>query len=125
MSDFARLQRLAKSLVPRFGRDRTRHYDHDDARNIINDLGLQIPPRVLAFLIGSDTILEDFVNSLYELEAHLRKSVVTEYATLDSAFMPQVYVEPHQVGFSITHKGKEIVFAEYELPPRVTLTGEA
>lgn len=125
MSDFTRLQRLAKSLIPRFSRERTRHYNHDDARNIINDLGLQIPPRVLSFLISSDTLLEDFINSLYALEDHLRKPVVTEYATLDSSFMPQVYVEPHEVGFSITHKGKEIVFAEYPLPPRVSLTGEA
>ncbi|RMG56200.1 MAG: hypothetical protein D6722_26840 [Bacteroidetes bacterium] len=125
MSDFARLQRLAKSLIPNFGRDRSRHYDHDDARNIINDLGLQIPPPVLAFLVTSDTILEDFVTSLYELEAHLRKPVVTESATLDSAFMPQVYVEPHQVAFSVTHKGKEVIFAEYDLPPQVSLRGEA
>ncbi|GAB4416943.1 MAG: hypothetical protein OHK0039_26720 [Bacteroidia bacterium] len=112
--DFKRLQRMARSLVPRFPRNRDRYYSHADARNIINDLGMSIPPAVLADLVGDDEVLDDFINSLYELEQTLGKQVVTPYATLDEAWTPRVYVADGLVAFTITRKGKEMIFAEYK-----------
>ncbi|MDX2250581.1 MAG: hypothetical protein SF052_27615 [Bacteroidia bacterium] len=115
MSDFKRLARLTKSIVPRFERGRSRYLNHDDARMMINDLGMQMSPEVLKKLIFNAEILEDFINSVYQLEQKINKEVVTEYATIDIEYNPKVYVEGHTVGFSITYKDKEVVFAEYDL----------
>ncbi|MEZ4772255.1 MAG: hypothetical protein R3D00_03665 [Bacteroidia bacterium] len=115
MSDFKRLTRLSKSIIPRFERGRSRHYNHGDARMMINDLGMQMSPEVLQKLVSNAEVLEDFLNSIYQLEQKINKEVVTEYATIDTEYEPKVYVEERSVGFSITYKGKEVVFAEYEL----------
>ena len=38
-----------------------------------------------------DAILDDFINSIYELERKLRRKVVTDMATIDEELNPQVY----------------------------------
>ncbi|MEZ4825776.1 MAG: hypothetical protein R3C61_05695 [Bacteroidia bacterium] len=115
MSDFKRLARLSKSIIPRFERGNSRHFNHDDARMMINDLGMQMSPDVLKKLVSNPDVLEDFLNSIYQLEQKLHRKVVTEYATIDLEYDPKVYVEDGTVGFSITWKEKEVVFAEYRL----------
>lgn len=115
MSDFKRIQRLAKSLIPRFPKNREKYWEHSDVRNMINDLGLQMSPEVLSKLVNNDQVLDDFISSIYQLERRINREVITEFATIDTDYDPKVYVEDGEVGFSITHKGKEIVFAEYKL----------
>ncbi|MCB0840813.1 MAG: hypothetical protein KDD99_29295 [Bacteroidetes bacterium] len=115
MSEFKRFQRLAKSIIPRFKRGDDEYYSREDARNMINDLGMQMEPEVLAKLIENEEVLEDFTNSIYQLEKKVRKKVVTDFATIDLEFEPKVYVEDGVVGFTIVHRGDEIVFAEYKI----------
>lgn len=116
MSDeFSRLKRLAKSLIPRFPKGKERYYTPSDARMMINELGLQMSPEVLKYLVSRDAILDDFINSIYQLEQEIRKRVVTEFGTIDHEYEPRVYVEGQVVGFSVTYKNEEIVFAEYEM----------
>jgi hypothetical protein len=116
MSEFKRLERLVKALIPRLPRAENRQYQLADARHMINDLGMHIPPEVLAYLLAQDAILDDFLMSIYALEKELRRKVVTEFATIDEALEPKVYVEEALIGFSVTHKARELVFAEYQLP---------
>ena len=115
MSEFKRLERIVKSLIPRIPRAEDRQYQLSDARHMINDLGLQMPPEVMAYLLERDTILDDFIMSIYALERELRRKVITDFDTIDEALDPKVYVEGNEVGFSVTHQGRELVFAEYRL----------
>jgi len=115
MSEFSRLKRLTKSLIPRFPRSGERTYSPSDARMMISELGIHMPSAVYTRLVEQDAILDDFVNSIYQLERKLRRRVITDMAIIDEELNPQVYVENGTVGFSITHKDEEIVFAEYEL----------
>lgn len=116
MSEFKRLKRLAKSLIPRFPRDEDRQYSLDDARNMINDLGLSLSPEALGYVIHDDKILDDFVNGIHNLENKLRRKVVNEQALINPDLDPKAYEEDQTVGFTVTYKGEEIVFAEYDLP---------
>ncbi|MDX1906097.1 MAG: hypothetical protein SF053_03625 [Bacteroidia bacterium] len=115
MSDLHRLERLAKSLIPRFPQGGERYYTHSDARLAINGLGLNLQPETLAYLVEHDVILEDFVNSLYHLEHRTGKSVLTEFAEIDPDYTPAVYEESGKVVFTVVVRGKEIVFAEYQI----------
>jgi len=115
MSEYKRLKRVLKSLIPSFPRDEDRQYSLADARNMINDVGLQMSAEVLDKLVSKDKILDDFLSNIYYLESDIGRKVVTDYATIDMKYNPRVYVEGDLVGFSVTHKGEEIVFAEYEL----------
>lgn len=115
MSDYKRLKRLLKSLIPRFPRDEDRQYSLADSRNMINDLGLQMSADTLAYLVGDDKILDDFLNNVYYLEDDIGRKVITDYATIDMKYNPRVYEESDLVGFSVTYRGEEIVFAEYDL----------
>lgn len=116
MSELDRFKRLAKSLIPRFPRGDQRQYSLEDARMMINDLGLNIPPEVLDHLVNTDTILDDFINSIYNLENKLRKRIITDFATIDAKWNPNVYVENGKVAFTISTKKEELIFAEYDLP---------
>jgi hypothetical protein len=115
MSEFKRLERLVKSLIPRIPRAENRQYQLSDARHMINDLGLQMPPEVMAYLLSRDAILDDFIMSIYALERELGRKVVTDFGVIDEALDPKVYVEDGEVGFSVTRKGRELIFAEYSL----------
>ncbi|MEM7371496.1 MAG: hypothetical protein AAF587_22980 [Bacteroidota bacterium] len=113
MSDFYRIKRLAKSLVPRFSRSRTYEYTLSDAHMMITDLGMNIPPEILEKLVSNDRILDDFLTSIYQLEKEIRQTAITEFATIKPELEPKVYLEDGMVGFTIMHKGEELVFAEY------------
>lgn len=118
MSEYKRLERLAKSLIPRFDRrgDDRPNYQLADARHMINELGLQMSPEALKHLLSQDAILDDFLMSIIELESYLKRRVVLDDMTIDPDLTPRVYEEPTVIGFSIERKGKEIVFAEYDFP---------
>ena len=115
MSEFKRVERIIRSLVPRFPRNRDRHYSLTDARNILNELGLQMSPEALAYMLAEDTRMDDFINAIYDLESRLGKKTVNESGNLDEELEPKVYEEEGDLGFSVTHRGKEYVFAEYRL----------
>lgn len=122
MSELDRIKRLAKSLIPRFPQKGERNYHLDDARMMINDLGMALPPEVLAYLVDSDEVLDDFLNAVYHLEDKYRRRVVTEQATLDPKLEPKVYFEEDTVAFAAKPKREELIFAEYELPRRLKKT---
>lgn len=115
MSELKRLERIVRSLIPRIPRDPDRQYSLADARNMINELGLQMPPEVMAYLLERDAILDDFISSIYDLEARLNRKVVQPQGTLDEQLQPRVRVEEGKVAFTIEHRGQEKVFAEYDL----------
>ena len=116
MSEIARLKRIAKSMLPYFNTKRTIYYNFEDAKMIINDLGFQIPAEMLAQLLDSDTILDDFLSCLYQLEDDYGKSVLTESSVLLPELQPKVYVEGQRIAFTVTYgtfAKKEVIFAEY------------
>lgn len=117
MSEFKRLTRLIKAAIPRFPRSADRQYKLSDARNMITDLGMQMSPEALEYMTSDDNRLDDFLMNIYHLEADIRKKAITEFATIDIELLPKVYEEEGKLGFSVTHKKKEIVFAEYDFPP--------
>lgn len=113
MSEFKRLERIVRSLIPRFPSNAKRNYSLADARHMINELGIQMPPNVLEYLVSDDAILDDFLSGIYDLETRLKRKVTDEYQSIDQGLDPKVYIEDGEVGFSITHKARELVFAEY------------
>lgn len=119
MSELSRLQRIAKSWLPNFGKHRERYYSADDTRMIITDLGMYIPEKMLATLLWSDTLLDEFTNAIYLLEDKIAKDMITENFTIDAKYSPKVYVEGGKIAFTITYSSmlsqKEIIFVEYEL----------
>lgn len=118
MSEFKRLSRLIKSAIPRFPRGKDRQYQLSDARMMITDLGMQMSPEALAFMTEDDNKLDDFLMNIYHLESDIRKKAITEFATIDLDLSPKVYEEDGKLGFSVLHKDEEIVFAEYDFPPK-------
>ncbi|MEL6193397.1 MAG: hypothetical protein AAFR66_15165 [Bacteroidota bacterium] len=116
MSDFKRLERIIKSRLPRFPKDIDYTYSVKDARNMINDLGLSLSPEALAYLTETETILDDFLEGVYHVENRFKKRVANEQAFLKEEFSPKVYEEDGKAIFTLTHRGKEYIFAEYDLP---------
>lgn len=117
MSELKRLKRIIKSVLPSFKKKRKRYYNFDDAKSILNELGMQMSPEVLGWLIEDESLLDDFCTSLYYLEDDIdRDDIITEFSRIDEQYEPKVYQEGGQVLFTIFHRKKEIVFAEYELP---------
>jgi hypothetical protein len=120
MSEFSRLNRLVKALVPNFSKSRERYYSFDEARMMIADLGMAIPPEMLAKLLDTDALLDEFINSLYQLEDEIGKgSIVTESSTIMADYQPSVHVEDNKIAFSVTYKKlfqtHQTVFVEYSL----------
>jgi hypothetical protein len=82
---------------------------------MINELGMQIPPKVLKALVNSDVALEEFINGIYLAEDEIKKKLVTESSIIDPAYDPKVYLEDGVIGFTVTYKKEEIIFAEFKL----------
>jgi len=116
MSELHRLQRIIKSVIPHTPRSADRRYDFGDARMMINDLGMELSPKTLAHLVNSDTVLDDFIHSVYELEHKLGRKSTTDLSIFDPELQPKVYEEGKRVLFTIVIKGEEWIFAEYEIP---------
>jgi hypothetical protein len=123
MSDFKRLQRIAKSMIPRFSFKPQSEYSMEDAHDMINDLGIQIPPKVLKLLLSKDEILDDFVEGVVALRREIKRDVLDEFGLIDAELEPQVLIDGQTVTFCIQHKKEFLIFAEYtlpELPPAST-----
>lgn len=118
MSEYKRIERLIKSLIPRFDRRPTdANYQLADVRHMINELGLHMTPGALQHVLADDKIVDDFLMSIIELERYLGKRVVLEDMTIDPELVPRVYEEDGVIGFSVEAKDQEIVFAEYPYSP--------
>jgi len=118
MSEYQRLKRVVRSLMPEFStrrRDVSQYYAAEDARMMINELGMQIPPKVLKALSNSEVALEDFINGVYLVEDEIGRKIVTDRSIIDSQYKPKVYLEDNLIGFTIFHRGEEIIFAEFKL----------
>lgn len=118
MSEYNRLKRVVRSMIPEFSsrrKDIDQYYDTGDARMMINELGMQIPPKVLKALGNSDVALEEFINGIYLVEDEINKTIVTDRSILDPTYEPKVYLEDGRIGFTVSHKGEEIIFAEFKL----------
>ncbi len=118
MSEYNRLKRVVRSLMPDFTtrrKDIKQYYDVDDARMMINELGMQIPPKILKGLLNSDAALDEFVNGVYLVEDEIKRKIVTNRSIIDPQYQPQVHLEENLIGFTITHKREEIIFAEFKL----------
>lgn len=113
MSELRRLERIAKSLIPRIPRGAKQQYKLEDARNMINEHGMDLSPEALAFLVDEDIHLDSYLMGVYHLENKLKKRVVTDQATIVEELAPKVYEEEDQIIFTVTWGGKERVYVEY------------
>ncbi|WNJ21116.1 hypothetical protein [Pontibacter sp. G13] len=118
LPEFNRFKRLVRSWMPNFSRPVGKHHTLEDARNMITDLGMQMSPKALDFLVSRDTILDDFLMAVYQMESEFRRPVVTPQATIAEDLEPKVYETDENIGFTIKHRGEEMVFAEYQLSDR-------
>ncbi|MEM7658620.1 MAG: hypothetical protein AAF399_21020 [Bacteroidota bacterium] len=124
MSEFKRLKRAAKSYLPRFDWRKEDPYTHEDARHMINDLGMQMSAEVLDLLVEKDDVLDDFLQGIASLEGEIKGPVLTEFGFIDAELEPSVLVEGQRVSFFIRHKKEALIFAEYtleELPPAAAI----
>ncbi|MCI4667878.1 MAG: hypothetical protein MRZ79_06930 [Bacteroidia bacterium] len=118
-SEYKRLKRVAKSLIPRFNKSPNRkHYQLNDAKHMLNELGMQMSPALLKYLTEDDRNLDEFIDGIYALEDELGVPVVNEFGSVRPDLSPQVYVvtEERVIGFSVVYGGEEIVFVEYTIP---------
>lgn len=118
MSEIPRLKRLVKSILPDFSfkrRDVSDYYQPEDARNMINELALQIPPKVLKGLLNSAVALDEFITGIYLAEDDIGQKIVTARGEIDTVYEPQVHLSDNRIAFTITYRMEEIIFAEYKL----------
>lgn len=118
-SEYERLRRIAKSLIPRFKRPtERRNYHLSDARHMLNELGMQMSPSLLNHLVEDDRKLDEFIDGIYALEDDLGISVINEFNSIRPELSPRVYVvnEERIIGFSVIYGGEEVVFVEYAFP---------
>lgn len=117
MSELSRLKRLAQALIPNFRKQRDRYYNFEDAKMMISELGMAIPAELFTKIIDNDSILDDFLNHIYQLEDEMgKKDLITEESTINPAYQPKVYVEDNKVAFTVTWgflTKQKVVFAEY------------
>ena len=114
MSELNRLKRLVKSLLPK-RRDIEDYYHPEDARVMINEMAMSIPPKVLDALLRSEVALDEFITGVYLAEDDIGERIINERHEIDSMYHPQVHIEDNRIAFTITHRGEEIIFAEYKL----------
>ena len=118
MSEYKRLRRVLKSLMPDFGgrrRDVDDYYDQKDAINIVNELAMEIPPKVFKGLINSERALDDIITGIYLVEDEIGEPIVNDHKIIDLQFEPKVYIEEGVMGFTVSTGKEEIVFAEFRL----------
>lgn len=129
MSSFERLRRLFKSYTPRIGRGDRAPYTHADARNMINEMAMDIPPKVLQGLLANAEAMEDFVSGLYRAERSLGKSLSTISGEIDPAYSPKALLEENLLRFVIHYRNREHELARFKLnyskPPAPPTEGEA
>ncbi len=114
MSNFDRLQRIVNSWTGKLKRER--YYEQHDIFMILTDLGMQMQPETLAFIINSNELMEEMAHELYSAEDQLGFPLVLENSIIDPKFKPTVIEENKKLGISITHKGKEYLIVEIEMP---------
>ena len=117
MSEFKRFSRLIKSYIPDFSRRRDigDYYQKEEARAIINEMAMDIPPKVLSAILGSEKILEEFISGIYQVEDKIRKKIVTEHSVIDPKYDPKAIIEEGRLVFTVKLKGEETLFAEFRL----------
>ncbi len=116
MSEISRLKRLAKSLLSPISNRRSNYYSFEDAKMAINELGMSIPPDLLAKMLDSDSILDDFLSNLYLLEDDYGKPVLNSSSEILPELQPKVYAEGQRLAFTVTYgtfRKQEVIFAEY------------
>lgn len=117
MSELSRLKRIAQALIPNFRKQRDRYYTFEDAKMIISELGIAIPPDLFAKIVDDDRILDDFLNKIYQLEDEIgKKDVIMEESVINPIYAPKVYVEENKVTFTVRYgflTKEEVIFAEY------------
>ncbi|MFK7970887.1 MAG: hypothetical protein AB8F95_10995 [Bacteroidia bacterium] len=118
MAELNRLKRLVKSVLPDFSfkrRDISDYYHPEDARVMINELALSIPPKVLKALLNSSVALDEFLTGIYLAEDDINERIINERKEIDPIYNPQAHIENNRIAFTITHNSEEIIFAEYKL----------
>jgi hypothetical protein len=118
MSDLHRLKRLVKTVLPDFSfkrRDISDYYHPEDARVMINEMALSIPPKVLEALLNSTVALDEFITGVYLAEDDIGERIVNERKEIDPIYEPQAHVENNRIAFTIKHGREEIIFAEFKL----------
>lgn len=117
MSELSRLKRIAQALIPNLGKQRDRYYNFEDAKMIISELGISIPPDLFAKITEDDRILDDFLNKIYQLEDEIgKKDVITTESIINPIYSPKVYVEENKIAFTVSYgflTKQEVIFAEY------------
>ena len=114
MSNLKRLYRVFKSWTGKVSRDV--YYEFDDARMILTDLGIQMSPETFAYLNSKDELLDSFLHQIYATEDHTGRFLIENHTAIDPIYEPKVYELDGKATFTIQVKGKEIIFAEFDLP---------
>ena len=118
MSTRTRILRFIKSLRPSFGESSVNHqvYQWEDAKSVINDLGMNMDERQLAYLLSKNTILDDLVSRIAQMEKKFGEQLITREKVIDPRFDPRAEMVDEYMRITILLKGRERVLAEYEIP---------
>jgi hypothetical protein len=119
MSELFRLKRIVSSWIGGVRHRKKRRissYEHDDARMILNDLGLQMTPEALAFVADDRFRREDFLMQLYAAEEELGIDLIKDNIMLDPALSPTVYEREGKLAFTAAIRGEEYIVAEFDYP---------
>lgn len=115
MSFKARLNRIGRSWKGQlYGSDI--HYTQDNAFMMLTELGLQMSPQTLAYLSGSDEMLEEFLEALHTTEKEIKQEIVIEGRMINPEYDPKVYEVDGEAIFTIKVDGVEMIMAEIPLP---------
>lgn len=120
MSTRTRIFRFFKSLRPTFGESNLDPvvYQWEDAKAAINELGMEMEmePDHLAYLLSKNTILDDFVGRLTQMEDKFGEKLLTREKVIDPRFMPEAEMVDEYLRITIYLSGRRRVLAEYEMP---------
>lgn len=118
MSEIDRLKRIARSWWGGIRKkQRPASYERDDARMIINDLGLQMSPEALTSIADNSFRREDMLVQIYNAEEDLGIDIIQDNVQIDSQWEPKVYEEEGKIAVTIVVKKEEIVIVEFEDDP--------
>lgn len=117
MSEFYRIKRVVSSwLAGRVKRRRTATYEQDDARMILNELGLQMSPEALAFVADNSFRREDMLVQIYAAEEELNVDLILDNVMIDPIWDPKVYVGDKKFAITVTVRREEVVIVEFDYP---------
>lgn len=117
MSNLSRLKRIVRSWTGAWKKRRQDDYTLDDPNIIITELGLQLSPEGLRFMLDNEARRDSFLQAVYELEEDFDMDIIVESRMIDPELNPRAYEEEDLIFFTIELDNEEVLLAEFPFKP--------